>query len=179
MNLELRYGLIAGAAGCAWSLAEYALGLHTRHLDWWPYSEIASIIVLIIPLHALLRRRANEIPPHFPLPIMSGILRAMAAAFVSGIVGYIYATIYNTWIHPGWMDNVLEWKVARWRAEGIAESTIRSQILSYRWTHGTVGTLASFLIWTPLIGGIIGLILTVWINLRRHRALSSIQTLEA
>lgn len=175
MRPEIKYGLMAGAAGIVWSLAEFLLGIHGRWIAWWQYTEIASIVVLLVPLYWLLRDRSNELPPFESLRLWEAMLRCLAATLVYGLAGYVYAVAYGRWINPGWADHLLEWKVAAWREAAMPETEIRERITAYRWTHGPVGMLAAFAVGTPVIGAIAALFLTVWINLRRRRALAVLQ----
>lgn len=174
MKPELKYGLLAGAGGILWSLAEFALGFHGPRIAWWEYAELASIIVLVVPLYLLLRDRSNELPPFQPLPLWEALLRSLAATLVYGLVGYIYAVAYSQWVNPGWVDHLLEWKVADWRAADVPETEIRERIRAFRWTHGPTGMLAAFAVGLPVVGAIAAIFLTVWLNLRRRRALQSL-----
>lgn len=175
MRPELKFGLIAGAAGVLWSLAEYLLGFHGVLIAWWEYAELASIIVLVVPLYLLLRNRSNELPPFQSLPLWEAMLRSLAVTLVYGLVGYIYAVAYSQWINPGWVDHLLEWKVAAWRAASVPEPEIRERITAFRWSHGPTGMLAAFAVGMPVVGAIIALFLTVWLNLRRRRVLASMR----
>jgi drug/metabolite transporter (DMT)-like permease len=166
----LKYGLLAGFATCLWILAEYALGLHTRHLDLWQYTDAASFLVFIVPMWRMLRRRQAELGPGAALPLGEVLLRAMGLSLVAALVIYIFMVAYTRFLNPAWVDTVLDWKIARWRAARESEESIRQQIAAYRHRHTPAGMAAMLVITTPLLGGILAIFLIVWLNLRAQRA---------
>lgn len=170
MKPELKYGLIAGFATCLWMLAEYALGLHTRYLDLWQYTDAASFLVFIVPLWMLLKQQQAALAPGEPLPLWEGLLRSMFTSLIAALVIYVFVVAYTLFINPAWVDTVLAWKVEHWRAAHEPEESIRRQITLYRSLHTPTGMAATLVISTPLLGGIIAVFLTVWLNLRARRA---------
>lgn len=170
MKPELKYGLSAGFAACLWMLAEYALGLHTRHLDVWQYTDAASFLVFVPPLWLLLHQRQAALGPGQPLSLWDAVVRAMLMSLVAALVIYVFMVAYTAFLNPGWVDTVLNWKVAHWRAAQESEEAIRRQITAYRRLHTPVGLAAGLLVSTPLLGGIIAVFLAVWLNLRARRA---------
>lgn len=170
MRPELKYGLFAGFATCLWILAEYALGLHTRRLDLWQYTDAASFLVFAVPMWRMLRLRQAELGPGAALPLWEALLRAMSLSLVAVLVIYVFMVAYTRFINPAWVDTVLDWKVARWRAAQESEESIRQQIAAYRNLHTPAGMAAMLLLTTPLLGGILAIFLTVWLNLRAQRA---------
>jgi hypothetical protein len=169
MSPETKYGLFAGFGTCVWMLLEYALGLHTRYLDLWQYTDACSTLVLIVSLYLLLRKRRTDLPPGTIVSLWRPIGSAVLASLVAACIIYVFTTAYSLWINPGWVDAVLNWKVAKWRAAGMAEAEIRQQITAYRWTHGPIGSAVALLVSTPLFGAIIAIFATVWLNLRARR----------
>ncbi|MBI2518485.1 MAG: DUF4199 domain-containing protein [Opitutae bacterium] len=170
MRAELKYGLLAGFAVCLWMLIEYALGLHTKYLDAWQYTDAASFIVFVPPLWLLLKSRQAALAPGEPLSLLVAVLQAMLMSLIAALVIYVFTVAYTFFLNPGWVDTVLAWKVEHWRAAHETEESIRRQITSYRNLHAPVGLAASLLISTPLLGGILAVFLTVWLNLRARRA---------
>ena len=170
MSPESKYGLIAGFGTCLWMLIEYALGLHTRHLDVWKYTDACSILVLIVSVYLMLRSRRRALPPGTVLPLWRPMFSSILTSLVAACLIYVFSTIYTIWINPGWVDTVLNWKVAKWRAAEVAEPEIRRQITAYRSMHSPVGSAVALLITTPLFGAIVGVFSTVWLNLRARRS---------
>jgi hypothetical protein len=169
MSPESKYGLVAGFGACVWMMAEYALGLHTRHLEIWQYTDALSTLILVVAIYLMLKRRRGELPPGTILPLWRPLLSAVLASLVAACIIYVFSTIYTLWINPGWVDTVLNWKVAKWRAAEIPETEIRRQITAYRYMHSPVGRANALLVTTPLLGAIVGVFVTVWLNLRARR----------
>src|SRR5262245_2248953 len=119
MSPESKYGLIAGFGTCLWMLIEYALGLHTRLLDLWQYPDSCSTLLLIVSVYLMLMNRRRDLLPGTVLPLRRPMFSAILMSLVAACVIYVFSTVYTLWINPGWVDTVLNWKVAEWRAAEV------------------------------------------------------------
>ena len=168
MRFEFTYGLASGLGVCLWVMVEYLLGFHTTRLAIGEYSGYFSSLVPLACLWLMLRRQQTAFGPLFTLPraLKSGLL----ASFVGAVVVYIFFVAYNRFINPGWLDHALEWKVAQLRAAHVPEVDIRQEINFYRKTNTPVGLLLTTVGGTTLMGGIMTVLLTLWLTWRGEKA---------
>ncbi|MBI2497923.1 MAG: DUF4199 domain-containing protein [Opitutae bacterium] len=152
MKPELKYGLITGAGVCLWIMGEFLLGFHTTHLEIGAYSGYFSCVIPLTTLFLLLKGRRDAAPDR-RLGLWPGIKSGLHAAFISGVIVYGFMFAYDNFINPGWLDHALDWRVARLRAGGVAETAIREEIKLYRQLNGPVGCLVSIVAGTTAMGG--------------------------
>jgi len=69
-------------------------------------------------------------------------------------------------LNPYWLDDALDWRVARMRAEGITETEIRREITFYRQAVSPPGLVTSTLLGMPLMGGFFSLALIIYLRPR-------------
>ncbi len=169
MSAEFKYGLITGAGICGWTLLEYCLGLHTTHLAAGQYTGFLSLIIPLTTLWLLLRHR-RDTAPGGRLGFWSGVLSGLSASFISGTMVYLFMQVYNLFINPGWMDSVLDWQVARFRADGLTEVAIREKIKFYRQMQSPLGCVLSLVGGPTLTGGVIAAGFTLLLRHPRNPA---------
>lgn len=168
MKPELKYGLITGAGVSLWIMGEFLLGFHTTRLEIGRYSGYFSGIIPLTTLWLLLKQKRDAAPAG-RLSYGTGLKSGLQVAFISGAIIYAFMSCYGLFINPGWLDHVLDWRVAQWRADGISEIDIRAQIKLYRQMNGPVGDLLSLVGGTTVMGGIFSAGLTFLLR-RRPRA---------
>jgi len=162
---ELKYGLLAGAAMIAWTLLEYAAGVHHTRLALGNYTAWGPEVILLLMLWRLLRLKFATLNRYW-LPAWEAGWYGATASLVAGLVFYIFLNVYVARINPEWPDLHLEWRVAQMRAGGESEQTIRLFVRNFRWSLGPVG-LAVFTVGLfTLLGGTVSAILSLWLNLR-------------
>ncbi len=171
MRPEIKYGLLAGAGMCFWICAEFFLGLHASRHEIGQYSGVLSNLILLGMLYLLLRAKRDASPGR-RLEVAEGIWSGVAASLIAALIVYGFAVAHNLYFDPGWIDNALDWKVARWRAQGIAETDIRRQITFFRHTNSPTGLLTSTLATVSLTGAIFSLGLTLFFRQRSRRDLT-------
>lgn len=164
MRPELKYGLIAGAGVCAWIMGEFLLGFHTTRLEIGAYSGYLSCLIPLATLFLLLKGKRDR-SPDGRLNYWPALKSGLHAAFITGAIVYGFMMVYGSFINPGWLDHVLEWRVAQLRADGVAETAIREQIRTYRQLNSPAGCLISIVGGMTVMGGIFSAGLT-WL-LRR------------
>ena len=165
MKPELKYGLLAGAAMIAWTLAEYALGIHQTRFALGKYTGMGSELILLAMVWRLLCLKFAQLNRYW-LPAWEGMLYGTFASFVAGMVFYIFLNLYVNFINPEWPDLYLEWQVAQMRAAGDGELAIRAFVRSVRWMMGPVGLAALTIGLYTLLGGAFSAMVTLWLNLR-------------
>jgi hypothetical protein len=168
MRPELKFGLLSGAGVCLWILGEFLLGFHTTRLGIGVYSGYFSCVIPLAALYLLLARK-RAAAPDGRLGLGAGVRSGLQAAFISGVIVYGFMLAYSQFINPGWLDHALDWRVAQWRADGMAEVAIREQIRLYRQLNGPLGCLVSLVAGTTVMGGIFAAGLTLLLR-RRPRA---------
>ena len=162
MKPELKYGLIIGAGVCLWILLEHLLGFHSTHAGIGEYSGYFSGLIPLAGLFVLLRGKAAA----GRLGLAQGVNSGLYASFVAALVVYCVLVAYSQLVNPGWLDQALEWQVARMRADGTPETHIREQITFYRNAHSPLGLIATRLAGLTLLGTVFSLGLTLWLQRR-------------
>jgi hypothetical protein len=165
MRPELSYGLLGGAAMVAWTLAEYALGIHNTRFALGQVTGWGTELILLVMLWCLLRHQFARLDRYW-VPAWEGMLRGVLASFVAGLVLYTFLNIYVLFINPEWPDLYLEWRVAQLRATGDTEDHVRTFVQSFRWMTGPAGLALLTVGLYPLLGGVVSVVLTLWLNLR-------------
>lgn len=169
MKPELKYGLIAGGAMSAWMLVEFQLGLHTTRIAFGHYTAWVTDLIPVVMLYFLLKHRFALLQKDW-VPAWQGMLYGLLASVTFALVFYIFLNLYQYFVNPAWVDYQLEWKVARLRAAGAAETEIRQQIVALRQAYGPVG-LALYVPAYTVLGGCVSVLVTLWLNWgRKHRA---------
>ncbi len=168
MKPELKYGLIAGVGVCLWIMGEFLLGFHTTRLEIGAYSGYFSCIIPLVTLFVMLKGKRDRTPGGH-LAYWPAIKSGLHAAFISGAIIYAFMVVYGNFINPGWLDQALDWRVARLRAGGVAETAIREEIKVYRQLNSPVGCLISIVAGTTVMGGIFSAGLALLLRRRPRR----------
>lgn len=168
MKPEMKYGLITGVGVSLWMSSEYLLGFHTTHLAIGEYTGYGSTLIPLVVLAIFLKRKSATVAEG-RLSLAQGIYAGLYCSFIAALVVYAYMLAYNQFIHPGWLDPALEWKVTQLRAEGVSESAIRKEITFIRHANTPVGLLGTTLVGMTLLGGLLSLVITLFLR-RRSRA---------
>ena len=152
MSPSFKYGLTTGAGCCLWILAEFALGFHTTRPDIGEYSGYFSGVIPLVTL-TLLLRQCRAAAPDGTLTLRQGLRAGFQASLVAALVVYGFLLVYHQFINPAGVDLALEWKVAQLRAQGVTESAVREEIVSYRQMNSPLGLVTGTLVGLPLLGG--------------------------
>lgn len=163
MRPEFKYGLIIGIGVSLWVLAEYSLGLHAMPAEISESSRYASSVIPLTALVLLLRQK-QAAARDGRLSLGSGFASGLAASFIGGLIVYCFMLAYTRHLNPDWIDNTLALKVARLRAQDVAEITIRRHITFFRQTNSPLGLLATTLLGLTAIGGLFSLGITLFLR---------------
>ena len=163
MRPEFKYGLIIGGGVCLWRAAGYGLGFHTTHVQVGGYSDYCSLIIPAVALYLLLRQKQAARPGN-RLGVREGMAAGLFTSFLAAVIVYCFLIGYSQFINPGWLDSVLDWKVARWRAQDMPETDIRRQITLYRQARSPLGLIATTVAGPTLVGGLFSAGLTLLIR---------------
>lgn len=160
MKTEIKYGLIAGFSVCAWTLVEFALGFHTRHLEYGSFANQLSLLILIAAWFFMLRTK-RDTDGRGALTFGQGLKAGAVASAVSAAIITVFSEVYNRVINPGWMQHAMEWETARLRTSGTSEAEIALLRKNFeamahapigeRLLHGFIGTAVMSLIITAII----------------------------
>jgi len=162
----LKYGLIAAAGMSAWTLGEYALGLHTTHLAIGYYSSWGTAVILVAALWRLLHHQLYAAGRTWLL-VWEGLLNGVVASLTAAVGFYIFLSLYLLFLNPDYTDLMLEWLVTSMRTAGKPEEEIRLMAHTFRWTMGPTGLPVTVFSLYLLIGVIASPVLTLWLNWRR------------
>lgn len=168
MKPELKYGLISGAGVCLWIGLEYLLGFHTTRPAIGAYTGFVSNLIPLVALFLLLRAKRAAVYDG-RLTLGAGIGSGLLASFIAALVVYTFLVSYSHYLNPGWIDQVLELKVAHWRAQQMTEPAIQEKIIHYRDAYSPVGLVATIIVGLTLMGGIFSLGLTLLLRQLPHR----------
>ena len=114
-------------------------------------------------------RLKQSFAPDRPLALSRGLASGLIASLTAAVVVYAFTVAYRQFINPGWIDNVLEWKVAQMRAAGLAEEAIRSEITVFRQANSPIGLIATTLVGTTLLGGLFSMAVSLLLRRKFDR----------
>lgn len=97
MRRAFIYGGLAAVLSAAWTLAEYALGLHGRYAEVGRYTGFLALIFPVLAITLALRDARNA---HGALTLRSGIVEGMAVSVVLAVLGAVFFWCYFTLINP-------------------------------------------------------------------------------
>jgi hypothetical protein len=165
MRPELKYGLITGVAASLLLAAGYHFGSHGFRLGLSQSGGYFSGVVLLAMLFPLLRQK-QAAAVGGRLTWSQGIFSGLFASLVAALLICGLLIVYHRFINPYWLDNALDWRVARMRAEGIAETAIRQEITFYRQAGSPAGLIATTLFGMTLMGGLSSIVLILYLRPR-------------
>lgn len=101
MKPELRYGLIMGLGVSLWVLVEFLLGFHTTRTDIGEFTSYLSVIIPILALYSgLFAKRMENLSITYWQLVKAGMMMILLGAFIISL----FMGLYNTVIHPGWVQ---------------------------------------------------------------------------
>jgi hypothetical protein len=165
---EFKYGLITGGLLCLWIMLQYLLGLHSTRAALGAYTGYLSNLIPLVTLFLLLRRKRAAIYDG-RLSLAAGIWAGLYASFVAALIVYCFLVSYTHFINPIWIEQALEQKVALWRTQQLTEPAIQENITRYRDGYTPVGLVGTTIVGMTLMGGLLGLGLTLLVRQLPHR----------
>jgi len=166
MSPEMKYGLLAGTGMSLWLLAEYFLGLHTRHLEIGAYADWGTEIISLVVLWFFLRHKIAVLNRYW-FPVWQGILHGALASLVAGLVFCTFMNCYLHFINPDWPFYYRTWRVTVMRAAGESEASIRSFVDSFNWSVTPAGLAFYTIGLYTVLGATASSAITLWLNWRR------------
>jgi hypothetical protein len=157
---------MAAAGMSAWTLGEYALGLHTTRIEFGRYTGWGTELIFIFILWRLLRETLHQ-PNRSWLPVWEGLLHGAVLSLVAAMGYYVFVSFYLHFINPDCINLMLESQIAHWRAAGKAEAEIRQMARGFLWSVGPMGLPVTVFGLYLLIGLVASPLLTLWLNWRR------------
>jgi len=156
MKLELKFGLLAGAAVSAWLLVTSLVGFHTQRLEVVKYSDTLGLAVLAAFI-GLGLKSARARSPDGSLTLEQGWKAGTLIALVSAAVSALFKVAYNHFINPGWVEKAIEWERARMQASQVAEAKIVRMETFLRTTNGDLFLVTLGIVGTVALGTFIAL----------------------
>ncbi len=105
MKTELKWGLLISVAAFIWTCLEYAVGLHTIHIDLHPIITMFWIpIAIFLLVLALREKKWKDLDGKMSYldGVKSGVIIAVMLAVLSPVVLYIFFQFIN----PGFFDTM-------------------------------------------------------------------------
>ena len=132
-SFEWKWGLYIGAAGFAWLVLSWALGMHERGVGMIQVMVGCSFLITLIgyflAMRALLRLEPET---GFLEGLRSGALIAVVAALIA--VAGQYA--YFQWINPGWTDYMVGETRKHFAALGLEGANLEETAEGAKTTFG-------------------------------------------
>lgn len=94
-------GLLVGLASGLWMWMEYALGLHTTHVDIGRYTGFVSMIFPILGMYGALRSARSV---GAGLGLAATLRQVIALSAAAAPVMALMAWGYVAWLHPAWLS---------------------------------------------------------------------------
>ncbi|MDF1823800.1 MAG: DUF4199 domain-containing protein [Verrucomicrobiales bacterium] len=152
-SLELRWGLIIGAANLVWLYLSYYLGMHDRGLGSIQVMGLISVFISVLGYVFALRALMKKFPEtQFLEGIRSGAMIAGVVAIFAALAQVGYFQIIN----PGWTDHMVALTRSFYLESGLSDNEASEYAEGARKTFG----LTSYLVQAALGALIIGMIST-------------------
>jgi hypothetical protein len=169
MRPEFKFGLGAGLVWWAWMGLEILLGFHSTRLQAGEYGAWMHEVVQFGMLVGLMRSVHRTLPLGRLEP-WDAALRSLFASAVFSVMVFAGLLACVDFIEPGWLTRVLTWKVELMRADKVSEEAIRAYIVATRQAYSPVGLARSCFIISPLVGGVLGILICIVLNWRWEKA---------
>jgi len=137
---DIKWGLIITLAGFAWILAEWGLGLHSRHIDlhatvtllWIPL----AMVLLVLGLLDLRRARGGRLS--YGQGLRAGLVIAVIVAVLSPLLQWLYLAVINPDFFPTMIDHAV--------SQGTEPAAARAYFTQANYLiQGTVGAFVGTL----------------------------------
>lgn len=152
-SLELRWGLMIGAANMVWLYLSYYLGMHDRGLGSIQIMGLISVIISVFGYLLALKALMKKFPEtRFLEGIRSGAIIAGVVAIFAAVAQVGYFKIIN----PGWTDHMVALTRSFYLESGLSENEASEYAEGAKKTFG----LASYMVQAALGALIIGMIST-------------------
>jgi hypothetical protein len=162
----MKYGLLAGFGMSLWMLAEYFLGLQTRHLEIGAYADWGTEVILLIMVWLFLRHKMAVLTRYW-YPVWEGALHGAMACLVAGLVFCTFLNFHLRFINPDWPYHYRMWRATAMRAAGESEEAVRIFSDSFDWSVTPLGLAVYSIGVYTVLGALAASVLTLWLNWRR------------
>jgi hypothetical protein len=164
-SLELKWGVMIGAANMVWLYLSYYLGMHESGLVMIQVMTLISVLISVIGYLLALRALAKKFPE---IEYLEGI---RSGAIIAGVVALFAAVAqvgYFKLVNPGFTDQMVELTRSYYLESGLSENEAGQFAEGAKKTFGMV----SYMIQSALGAVIIGMISTaiMMLFLRRRAA---------
>ncbi|MBM3877238.1 MAG: DUF4199 domain-containing protein [Verrucomicrobia bacterium] len=131
MKVELKFGLLGGAAVSAWLLVASLVGFQLQRFEVVKYSGGLGLALLAVFLWLGIKA-ARARAAHGALSLEQGWKCGTLTALIAAVVAALFKFAYNHVIHPGWIEKAIAWERERMLAAGAAEKTIARMESGFR-----------------------------------------------
>ena len=152
MRIELKYGLYTGIGICLWRMAEHFLGFTTTKLYIGQYSRAFAIFLPIVMIPIGIREK-RDVEFDGSLVLYDGVKSGVTIATIYGAITAAFFFIYQTYIGPDYVENLIEFERIRMVANGIAQGDIATKIDAMR-TMNSFPALVIFQFLGAIVSGL-------------------------
>ncbi len=131
MKVELKFGLLGGAAVSAWLVVASLVGFQLQRFEVVKYSGGIGLGVLAVFLWLGIKaaRTCSADGSH---TLEQGWKCGTLIALIAAVVTAVFKFAYNHLLHPGWIEKAIAWERERMLAAGAAEKTIARMESGFR-----------------------------------------------
>lgn len=163
-SLELRWGLIIGAANLVWLYGSYYLGLHTSGLGAMQAMVVVSLAISIVGYVLAMRALMRQAPE---TSIPEGIRSAAIIAGVAAAIAVLAQVGYFKMINPGWTEFMVEQTREHFANAGLEEEQLAQVVEQSRKTFG-LGSYATQAAMGALVIGMLTSTISLFVMRRRQ-----------
>jgi len=131
MKLEIKYGLYTGIGICLWRIAEHFLGFTSTKLYIGQFSRGFAILLPIVMIPIGIREK-RDVELDGSLVLYDGVKSGVTIATIYGAITAAFFFIYQTYISPDYVANLIEFERIRMVADGIAQNDIATKVDAMR-----------------------------------------------
>jgi len=163
--LELRWGLIIGAANLVWLYASYFLGMHTNGLAWIQVAGLSGVLISVVGYVLALRALVRERPE---ITYLEGLKSGVLVAGIVALIAVVAQVGYFVLINPDWTEYMVEETRRHYQGTGATREEIDSWAEDARTTF-SLGSYATQAALGSLVVGIVSCAIIMAFVRRRLR----------
>jgi hypothetical protein len=165
INKDILYGIISGALVCAFTMIEYLMGYHNAKItDGRFLNLLGNLIPVTVIAIAILYKKKND--GGF-LELKDGMKTGIIISFFTGVITTAFMMIYNNYINPEYLQISFDYQIKLLTEKGYSPDDIAKFKEGFDASQKLVAQLVAGLLWTPLLGMLPSLVITL--ILRKNR----------
>src|ERR1017187_112565 len=168
INKDILYGILTGALVCAFTMIEYLMGYHNAKIaDGRLLNLLGNLIPVIVIAIAIIYKKKND---KGYLELKDGMKTGIIISFFTGVITTAFMRIYNNYINPEYLQISFDYQVKLFTERGYSADDITKFKEGFESSQKLGSQLMAGLLWTPLLGMLPSLIITL--ILRKNRPIA-------